>query len=461
MQIKRLACSLLIALPLATGCRSDDTLNPPPAPPVPSGGALFQRYVSMGNSITAGFQSAGINDSTQKRSYAVLLASAMGASFTYPSLAGGGCPAPFTNNVTQARVPTGSATGCDARVSNIVPNNVAVPGARAEEILNNLGVPTSNSNALTLLFLGGKTQIERMEEQSPTFVSLWIGANDVLGAFTTLPDTALLDTDPLQENPGDITKITSLGAFTAQYDSILEVIDSTGAKAVLLGVPDVTVIPYASLGAFYFCLKNGGCPPPLPAALPQLAFPNFKVAATCAPAPVPGGLGLSTLVPWPVGLTAVQRALARFLAADTTSIVLDCANDKQVVTAVEITALKTAVAGYNTYIQTEAAARGWGFVDVNATLTAELQLSPTFVYNPAGRIPAFPNALPAFNNPPGSVTFQVVSPAVLPALFTLDGVHPSALAHQLIADSVASVINATYGTTLPVPVCGTVNCPLP
>jgi len=48
-------------------------LNSPGVPPY-AGGAMFQRYVAMGNSITAGFQSGGINDSTQRRSYAVLVA---------------------------------------------------------------------------------------------------------------------------------------------------------------------------------------------------------------------------------------------------------------------------------------------------------------------------------------------------------------------------------------------------
>ena len=48
---------------------------------------LFRRYAALGNSITAGFQSAGINDSTQRRAYPVLLAMAMGTDFTYhPSL---------------------------------------------------------------------------------------------------------------------------------------------------------------------------------------------------------------------------------------------------------------------------------------------------------------------------------------------------------------------------------------
>jgi hypothetical protein len=68
MKLRQYAASLLLMLPLFAGCRSDDTLN---APQVSD--AVFARYASLGNSITAGFQSAGINDSTQQRSYARLL----------------------------------------------------------------------------------------------------------------------------------------------------------------------------------------------------------------------------------------------------------------------------------------------------------------------------------------------------------------------------------------------------
>ena len=60
-------------LGLTAACFSNEKLN---SPSVPTGGAIFARYVAMGNSITAGFQSAGINDSTQQQSYARLLASA-------------------------------------------------------------------------------------------------------------------------------------------------------------------------------------------------------------------------------------------------------------------------------------------------------------------------------------------------------------------------------------------------
>src|SRR5213596_3422064 len=108
----------VLGLVLAAAACNDDQLNRPfgniPVDP------LFARYVSMGNSITAGFQSGGINDSTQQQSYAVLLAQAMRSPFFVPSLTKPGCPPPFTNVFTGARVtppgyPTSTATSCYLR----------------------------------------------------------------------------------------------------------------------------------------------------------------------------------------------------------------------------------------------------------------------------------------------------------------------------------------------------------
>src|SRR5207253_7588458 len=151
-----LAAGISVAL-AATACHEDDLFSP--AVPQYTGGAMFQRYVSMGNSITAGFQSAGINDSTQRQSYAVLVAAAMGGDpFYYPSLNAPGCPPPFTNIFTQARVGGAGSTGatCLLRSPNIPPyvSNVAVPSAETVDMLVNGPPPAANSNPLTLLFLG-------------------------------------------------------------------------------------------------------------------------------------------------------------------------------------------------------------------------------------------------------------------------------------------------------------------
>lgn len=418
MNVRSLAASLALALPVLAGCRGDESLD---APPVRDD--LFRRYVALGNSITAGFQSAGINDSTQRRSYAVLLGAAMGTSFNHPSLQGRGCVPPLVNNVTQARVGGATSSTCDLRAQPTGRiNNLAVPGARVQELLDNFGTPVSAANALTTFILGGKTQVERMAELQPTFVSLWIGNNDVLGALTNAG------------NPGNPALVTPTATFQQQYDAVLDAIEATGAQAVLISVADVSAIPFASAGAIWFCLKNGGCPPPLPPLNPQLAaIPTFQVAASCAPP-----AGLQVLVPWTIGLAKVNAAIGG------TPSTIDCAVDTEVVTATELQGLKTAVAEYNAFIQQEAETRGWAYFDINPTLLARVQ---------DGTIPAFPDISGVLTG--SSVTFG--------PLFSLDGVHPSSLAHRVIADSVASAINQHYGTDLPVPVCGAgaVDCPTP
>src|SRR5438477_9432697 len=101
MTIRRisLAAGLVLA---AAGCSNDDLITSP-VPPY-KGGAMFQRYVSLGNSITAGFQAGGINDSTQKQSYAVKLSVAMeGDPFYRPSLTIPGCPPPIDTLFTDRK----------------------------------------------------------------------------------------------------------------------------------------------------------------------------------------------------------------------------------------------------------------------------------------------------------------------------------------------------------------------
>jgi lysophospholipase L1-like esterase len=129
-------------------------------------------------------------------------------------------------------------------------------------------------------------------------------------------------------------------------------------------------------------------------------------------------------------------------AAHGTPSSIDCSVDNEVVTTAELTALATAVAQFNAHIQAEATTRGMAYANVNTALGA-------LVAN--GSIPAFPDISGALLG--NSVLFG--------PYFTLDGVHPSALAHELIADTVASAINQQFGTTLPIPVCGNVSCPAP
>src|SRR5947208_3504070 len=67
----RIGAAALGILLAVAACHQDELFRPYPNGPLDP---MFTRYVSMGNSITAGWQSDGINDSTQLQSYAVLLA---------------------------------------------------------------------------------------------------------------------------------------------------------------------------------------------------------------------------------------------------------------------------------------------------------------------------------------------------------------------------------------------------
>lgn len=418
MQRTRIFAALVLALPLLAGCYDNDPLN---APDLSTSNGLMARYVSMGNSITAGYQSGGINDSTQQRSYAVLFASQANAPFFVPSLQGRGCAPPLTNNISGARVGGGTASTCDLRADErlFYVSNVAVPGATSFSPTDNLS-PFSNSNPLTTFILGGRTQVQAMQDAKPTFVSVWIGNNDVLGAFTS------------SSNPGNPALVTPLPVFQANYDAMLDSIETTGASAILFSVADVTVLPYASFGAVYWCLRTGLCP-----GVPAAAFPpNFGVNINCAPAAaVPGSKGDSILVPWPVGIPQILQAQA--YPAGSPQNTLDCATDP-VVSPSEFANLRNAVLGYNGYISAAAAARGMAYLDVNANLLA---------LKASGDIPAFPDISKVATG--GSVTFQKTGAAASTSLFSLDGVHPSSLAHQTAAKAMIDGVNAFFGTNIP------------
>lgn len=89
-----------------------------------------------------------------------------------------------------------------------------------------------------------------------------------------------------------------------------------------------------------------------------------------------------------------------------------------------------AVDGYNTFLAAEVSARGYGYFDINPALLAAVV---------SGDIPQFPDISGVLTG--GSITFG--------PLFSLDGVHPSTTAHELVADSLISTVNQTFGTTIP------------
>ena len=391
------------ALVVVASCENKATLLGPATPP---GGDIFASYVALGNSITAGYQSGGINDSTQRQSYARLLATQMGTQYHYASLAMPGCPPPIANGLTGALLST--ATPCALRVGASVTdvlNNVAVPGAR---VLDPISSSTVASNALTQFILGGKTQVSRALDARPTFATIWIGNNDVLAAGVT----GLLTANPTFGSPGIVS---TQAQFQASYDAMIkQLTDSApGLKGVLIAVAQVSGIAGLS-----------------PASL---IASNATIQAT-----INAATGKTvTIHPNCTGSTAlieVQQLLGQ-IKAGTHPAVIACdkatpglpfpVGDLFVLDAAEQATLAATISGYNSYIASKAAAVGFAYYDPNPTLAAQ-KLS--------GVVPPFPNFAST------TATFGTV--------FSLDGVHPAAAGHTLIANDLITVINAKYGTRL-------------
>jgi hypothetical protein len=392
------------AVLVAAGCQ--DKLNTPITPPY-AGGVIFRRYVSLGNSITAGFQSGGINDSTQRQAYPVLLAAAMGGQpFYYPSLNLPGCPPPYTNIFTGTRLAGGASTTCALRSSTTPPyvSNVAVPSAQVFDIVHNGPGPGTNSNALTQLILGGRTQVTAAYDARPTFVSIWIGNNDVLGSVLSAT------------NAGDSTLITPLAIFEGQYIQMVDSVKDTGAKGILIGVANVTEIPYVSQGATYYAIKAG--------LVPGAAFPpNFVVGPNCAPSAF-GGKGDSVLVPFPFGAGLIGAAQAN----PGNTYTLAC-TETQTVQPAELRKIVTTVAAYNAFISLLANQHAWAYYDPNPTLDS-LRAIPT-------QVAPFPNLGADCSTSPFGLAFSC------------DGFHPSAATHRLIAQHLVAAINISYSAAIP------------
>src|SRR4051812_32135506 len=221
----------------------------------PAGGELMHSYVALGNSITAGWQSGGLNDSLQRQSWANLFALQAGTRFAYPSFPKSftvpsgsttltiqsGCPAPlgnwFSQKTVDSLVPT--PTGCDlrdpARVTDVL-NNVAVPFAYASDLLA-VGTGVKIPVGLHTLILGGKNQVDRALDADPTFVSVWVGNNETLSPATV----GLLGGLASAGAPALVTPAAFATAFNAAVDSLHRALPNL--KGILIGAVKVVNVP--------------------------------------------------------------------------------------------------------------------------------------------------------------------------------------------------------------------------
>jgi lysophospholipase L1-like esterase len=404
------AAALALSAALTACNYSKDLVNP--HPPVD---ARFASYVALGNSITAGYQSSGINDSTQQQAYPVLLAEQMKTPFTIPALAKPGCPPPVDNFLTQTRVSTPppivtEPQPCSFRKGvhgDAVINNVAVPGSFVSDLTDPKAEAANgtSSNPLITFILGGKTQVQRALQANPTFASVWIGNNDVLVAALSGVLVPMAGVSP---------GITPQAQFEESFNAILNGLTSSPSlkAGVLVGVVDVTNAPILFRGA---ALND----PQVKGAIEAVAGKPITVDASCTPT-------TKALINFQLIGQIRAGAMPATIACAPLGPPPNPVGQVYVLDETEVAQVSSAVTAYNAYIKAQADRLGWAYLDPNPAL---LQLRS------ANAIPAFPN-LQAPTKPFGDY-------------ISLDGVHPAGPAHRLITDLLIDAINAKYGTSIP------------
>lgn len=203
------------------------------------GKADFSVYVALGDSYGAGIGNASLVESHQRLSYPSLLARQTGANdFQLPTVSQPGISPELQLFSINPLViaPKASIAGAPTNVGLSRPyNNLSIPGARAHDLLEltGFGAPDTTAKLFAQFILRGLgTSVQQAIALKPTFISVWIGGNDVLGAV-------------LAGTPAALTPIES---FEADYDLIVETLTlgAPNAGMVLGSVADVSALPYAT-----------------------------------------------------------------------------------------------------------------------------------------------------------------------------------------------------------------------
>lgn len=425
-----------------------------------SGNADLTRFVVIGNSLTAGYQSGSLYESAQIYSYGNLIAKQVNTKFQMPIISDPGTPGRMeiqSLTASGAVIVNNPNSGSPVNLLYSAPyNNLGVPGSLIYDVLfatnaNNcasaLFANTPNSFFDIVLRNQGATQLTQLQQalaQQPSFVILWTGNNDVL-AYATGGGVS-------PAAPTDATTFSQLFAGIGQQ------LAQSGAQVVVANIPSVTSIPF---------LTTVG---PALATNPLLVWWQISLSQTASGLPATGLIYMSHeggtnlgILPYNVGfadsaslrnsstlVTLRGSSYAQLLGQPTGKYYRDFNlavplgvdttkpfgfhpqnpfPDIFVLDPDEINTAQSTVTNYNNAIQSVASTFNFGLVDVKALFTNIRQADFTGGYKVDG------------------LTFSTAY--ISGGLFSLDGVHPTSRGHAIIANEFIKVINSKFNASIP------------
>jgi len=391
----------------------------------------FSRYISIGNSLTAGYADGGLYLAGQLNSYPSIIAQQMkavgGGTFTQPlfsadqangsgyikltGFTAGGSPitTPVTNNLAvrgEINVPGFGPVVLYTKYTGDI-NNYGVPGIK---LLNITYAPYGDLNGYFERLLPGDAPtnntdyLDFVTAKPFTFFSNWLGNNDALSYATS-------------GGAGDV--LTDKTTFAELYTLLISKMTAGGAKGVVATVPDVTSIPYfntvtyaailagvqqaaPSVKAIYInALVSGKTYAPRPATANDLFVLTFPTSMIGQPVSTPFGM-------LPYGLTPATPIDSQY--------VLD---EKEIGLTLDY------IKSYNTTIKSVAAAHGLAVFDAY-----------TFLEN-VQRFGLVVDGIGLNSN------------YISGGLFSLDGVHLTPRGYAIVANQFIDAINAQYGSSIP------------
>jgi hypothetical protein len=232
-----------------------------------AGEADFSNYVSLGNSLTAGFADNALYIQGQQNSYPNILAGQFklvgGGEFIQPLMEDnlGGLllnGMQITNNrlvlstASGSPAPTTIAGAPQTEITNKLSgpfNNMGVPGAKSFHLVAPgygaaAGLP-SQSNPYFVRFSTSETTtvLEDAVAQNPSFFSLWIGNNDIL-SYATSGGTGEDQAGNLDPSTYGSTDITDPNVFGGVYTQLINELNVNASGGVIYNIPNVTDIPF-------------------------------------------------------------------------------------------------------------------------------------------------------------------------------------------------------------------------
>jgi lysophospholipase L1-like esterase len=252
------ASVILIGL---SSCLKDDLREHEKDTSIPEVPVDFTKYVSIGNSLTAGYADGGVYKEGQENSFPNILAKALGTDMKQA----------LTSDAGTGHMALAGMTPAGPNIVNVAPdaswatkytdgtlNNYGVPGIRAVDMgLPGYGVANPHMSRFIENDKIASTNYDDIISaavEDATFVTFWLGNNDVLG-FASSGGVYGVDGDPTV-GAHKLNGLPELSVFSPNIDFITKTLKEK--RAIFANIPPVEAAPYfTTVGMQVYAGVNG------------------------------------------------------------------------------------------------------------------------------------------------------------------------------------------------------------